>query len=251
MRIIEEYSRQYTWRSWPQVFAAIPEIRNQFVIDLGCGIGDQAADLCSRGAHVIGLDINKDFIAYANARQIANAEFRVTDLRSIHLPNVQADGIWSSFTTAYFPLLDGIIAGWVELLKPGGWIVLVEIDALFKHHPISTRSSELLDMYVDDSLKNQRYDFCMGGKIPTILRRMNFEILANFSLPDTELSFNGPAPHEIQEAWRLRFDRMQILHQFCGVEFENVRDDFLNCLTREDHRSEAMVKCCIARKSNV
>src|SRR5262245_58063128 len=57
--ITEEYSRQYAWRSWPTILDALPDVHGQLVLDLGSGIGDLAADLAARGAHVIGFDINE------------------------------------------------------------------------------------------------------------------------------------------------------------------------------------------------
>lgn len=49
------------------------------------------------------------------------------------------------------------------------------------------------------------------------------------------------------EAWRRRFERMGLLRHHCGAAFEATRDAFLGCLSRDDHRSRASVRCCIAR----
>ena len=65
-------------------------------------------------------------------------------------------------------------------------------------------------------------------------------------LVDRELSFEGPALPEVLEAWRLRFERMKLLRDFCGADFEPVRDEFLQCLARVDHRSRAKVHFCLA-----
>lgn len=81
MKLIEEYSQQYDWRSWSTILDALPELDGQLILDLGCGIGDLAADLSVRGAHVIGVDLNEEFVTYANERQVANAQFRVADFR--------------------------------------------------------------------------------------------------------------------------------------------------------------------------
>jgi hypothetical protein len=39
----------------------------------------------------------------------------------------------------------------------------------------------------------------------------------------------------------MRFDRMKLLRDFCGSEFDQVRKEFLYCLTRVDHWSDAKV----------
>ena len=101
MTIIEVYSRQYRWRSWPTVIDSLPSLEGQLVLDLGCGIGDLAADLSARGARIIGVDIDKQVIDYANKRNLLNAEFRQSDSRAFCEPYLHVDGIWSSFTAAY------------------------------------------------------------------------------------------------------------------------------------------------------
>jgi SAM-dependent methyltransferase len=245
MSDVASYSRQYQWRSWHTIFKELPELSGQLVLDLGSGVGDLAADMSARGAHVLGVDINEAFVTFANERQLQNAEFRVADLRTFHDPRVRADGIWSSFTAAYFPALREIVATWMKHLQPGGWLVLTEVDDLFAHQPLSERTIELLDGYVCESLEQSRYDFRMGRKLSDVLRKLGIDIQKEFVVPDAELSFSGPAPHEVVDAWRDRFERMKLLQDFCGAEFEHVRDEFLSCLSREDHRCTATVRCCI------
>ncbi len=58
MTIVDEYARQRKWRSWQIVIDALPDLNQACVLDLGCGIGDLAADLSARGARVIGVDSN-------------------------------------------------------------------------------------------------------------------------------------------------------------------------------------------------
>ena len=123
--LIEEYSQQYNWRSWPVILDALPGLDGQFVLDLGCGIGDLAADLSARGARVIGVDLNEELITYSNDRHIANAQFRIADLCTFRDPGIQADGIWSGFTAAYFPSLRDTVALWLTHLRPGGWLLSV------------------------------------------------------------------------------------------------------------------------------
>lgn len=68
MTLADEYLRQYRWRAWPRVYAVLPDLRDQTVLDIGCGVGDQAADLAARGAKVTGIDVNDELIARARSR---------------------------------------------------------------------------------------------------------------------------------------------------------------------------------------
>jgi len=223
--VIDDYSRQYRYRSWPLVFDAMPNCDGHTVLDLGCGIGDLAIDLALRGARVIGVDANEGFLQFARGRSIKNAEFRAADLRSMAELNLQVDGIWSSFTAAYFPNFDETLSAWTKCLRPGGWMVLTEIDDLFGHEPLSERTRLRLADYTRDSLVNFRYDFHMGRKLASALRRAGFIVTKELTLPDTELSFAGAAGADVIAAWRTRFDRMNLLRSFCGAEMDAVRDD--------------------------
>jgi hypothetical protein len=86
----------------------------------------------------------------------------------------------------------------------------------------------------------------MGRKMPSVVGQIGLTVVREFTVPDAELSFSGRADLEVSEAWRLRFDQMHLLRNFCGTEFQEVRDDFLNCLNRDDHYCTATVQCCIA-----
>lgn len=243
MSLATEYQRQRAWRDWEIGFSALPPLEGRTVLDLGCGVGDQSAELSVRGARVIGLDGNEELLAVARARGMANAEFRRADLREpLDLgSDFAADGIWCSFVAAYFPDLSAVLVEWTRVLRPGGWIALVEIDEMFGHEPVGRRTRELLDAYVEESVAAGRYDFRMGRKLGAHLERAGFSILEERDLLDRELAFSGPALPEVIEAWRARFERMSLLQQACGAESGAVRDDFLAALARPDHRTNARV----------
>ena len=243
--LANEYERQFGWRSWVTAFDALPPLAGQVVLDLGCAIGDQTRLLAERGAYVIGIDSNGELLAVAQSRGIANTEFRQGDVRTLELDH-PVQGIWSSFTAAYLLNLPDVLARWRTHLQPGGWIALTEVDDLFGHAPLGTKSASLLEDYVRDSLDQGRYDFHMGKKLAGHLERAGFKISRELSIEDRELAFEGAASADVLEAWRLRFDRMKLLQDYCGVDFARVRDEFLLCLECPEHRSLAKVRCCIA-----
>lgn len=248
MNLVDEYQRQFVWRAWPVIFDALPPLAGKAVLDIGCGIGDQAAELAVRGARVFGVDNNEELIRAAQARGLAESEFRVADLRELPDFGVRFDGLWCSFVAAYFPDLPAVLALWGRQLKPGGWLALTEIDNLFGHEPLSTGTKAKMQAYAHDAFAAGRYDFHMGHKLREHLVGSGFVVTQELTLGDEELSFDGPALREVFEAWQARFARMKLLHAFCGDEYPRIRDEFLSCLTRADHRSRAKVICCIATK---
>lgn len=248
MSLANEYERQARWRDWSRAIAALPPLQGRTVLDLGCGIGDQAARLAAAGARVIGLDANEDLLLAARDRGLADAEFRLADLRQPLDERLAADGIWSSFVAAYFPDLGPALARWSAPLRPRGWIALTEIDDLFGHEPLAAHARAALDAYAEHSLTTARYDFRMGRKLAATLERARFQVVTRLTLDDAEFSFRGPAPAGVLDGWRARFGRMTGLRDFCGAEFPRVRDEFLACLAREDHCSTSQVVFCLAAR---
>jgi len=250
MNVAENYERQRGWRSWNQIFEKLPVAPGQVILDLGCGIGDEARELAAHGANVIGIDTSQERIQVAKARSITKCDFRCGDLRNVPKQDLSVHGIWCSFTAAYFTDFPVVLKGWRQCLAPLGWVAIIEIDDLFGHEPLSARTKELLNAYAVDAMRAGRYDFRMGAKLQNYLRQSDYDVLHAMTLPDQELSFDGSAPSGVINSWRSRFERMKLLQEFCGSEFNRVRDEVLACLTRPDHFSTARVVACIARKSS-
>ncbi len=248
MSLADEYRRQLAWRDWARVLDALPPLRGQLVLDLGCGVGDPAAGLAARGARVVGVDVNEELLREARSRSLENADFREHDLRALPDLGVVADGIWCSLAAAYFPDLPAALGSWARHLRPGGWIALTEIDDLFAHEPLGAGARALLDAYAREALGAGRYDFHMGRKLRRHLEACGFTVSRTLVLDDRELSFAGPALPEVIEAWRARLDRLKALQDLCGARFDEVRAELLACLASPDHRCAAKVLCCIATR---
>lgn len=247
MTLADEYRRQFAWRDMRKILGALPLAPGQTVLDLGCGVGDFAAELVARGTRVIGYDANEHLLDAARSRGLPNAEFVTGDLRALPDMAIAADGVWCSFVAAYFTDLAPVIAAWGNLLRAGGWIAITEINDLLGHGPVEGRTKELLDAYAADAFAAGRYDMHMGRKLRGHLERAGYSVVSEVTVPDLELSFDGPARPDVLEGWKDRFERMPLLQTFCGDEFERVGDDFLWALAWPDHRSGA-VRVAIATK---
>lgn len=247
MSLADDYRRQYAWRDWKRVFDALPVLTGQRVLDLGCAIGDQAAELAARGARVVAIDANEELLTIARARGDSRIEFRTGDLREELALGGGFDGLWCSFGAAYFCALAPRLAAWTSELRPGAWVVLTEIDDLFGHAPLAPRTRAWLGQYAREALAAGRYDFEMGRKLATHARAAGLEVVRELELADAEFSSAGPARTDVIDAWRQRFERMTLLRDLCGAEFDAVRDDFLACLASPDHRSSSRVVCLLAR----
>ena len=160
----------------------------------------------------------------------------------------QVDGVWASFVAAYFSDLESAVARWSDCVIPGGWLTLVEMDDLFGHQPLSSSISDEMNEFYASARAAGRYDFQCGRRLAGAAERAGLTIVHEGMLPDDELSFQGPAPTDVLEAWRLRLQRMGGLKAFFGPRFPEFERTFLHALASPDHRSQTRVFIVVARR---
>jgi SAM-dependent methyltransferase len=251
MSISRIYSNQYRWRRWSGIYPALGDVSGTLVLDLGCGIGDQARDLSMLGAQVLGIDANQDMIDHANQRGVAGARFLCDDVRNLKAHALKADGVWASFTAAYFPQFDELLDCIDTTLKPGGWLAITELDDLFGHEPLASRWAALAERYYADSLEEGTYRFRSHDHVCEVLTRRGWRIEIERTLEDDEFCFTGPADAGVADAWKTRLGFMmpRFLDRY-GTEATGFDSAFLECLTSEEHRSRSHVWFILARRPN-
>ena len=99
------------------------------VLDLGCGDGDLAIDLASRGPRVTGLDLSPERIARAveQARTVGLAErttFEVADLNRVELPAAVYECVTAHDALHHILELDHLLDQAHRTLVPGGHLVV-------------------------------------------------------------------------------------------------------------------------------
>jgi SAM-dependent methyltransferase len=246
MALVDEYRKQYAWRVWDTVLPQCPIKRGQHVLDLGCGPGDISAALFKRGATVTGVDGNPELLLAAK-EHYPQCTFERHDLSALNLGLGMYDGLWSSFTVAYFTDFEAIFAKWITLLKNKAWVCIVDIDDLLGHEPLSCKTHSTIHEFYEDAFREKRYDFRAGGKIQRVLENNGFSV-TSLVLEDKELSFNGPADPDVKAAWIDRFNRMGGLKAFLKDGFIPFQEEFVECISSKNHRSLCKVVCCIGSK---
>jgi SAM-dependent methyltransferase len=250
MDLTEEYKRQSTWRDWESYLDKLPVKKSDILLDLGCSTGAFTRLLSLKAGRVTGIDLNPDLLNEARQNNsAANTTFILADLNSLeHVNLLTADGIWTSFVPAYFPDFAPVLGRWIKLLKPGGWIAVVEMSDLFSHKPLKQSTAAIFRTYYERQCKNKIYDFQMGSKIRDNLLSSGLSIIHDENKYDRELTFNGPAEPQILQAWENRFERMHGFRDYLGNEsFLKIKSEFLDCLANEKHESGTTVKFIIAR----
>jgi len=97
------------------------------VADLGCGTGTLSVLLAQEGYAVSGVDLSPEMIARARVKgEGCDATFAVGDAGDPDLPARSFDVVLSRHVLWALPDPAAGLARWVELLAPGGRLLLVE-----------------------------------------------------------------------------------------------------------------------------
>lgn len=109
----------------------IPEREYRQIIDLGCGTGEQTAQLAARfaGAQVMGLDSSAEMLAKAGAHQAANLRFVPGDIAALQ---GEYDLIYSNAALQWLPDHPRLVANLWAHLNPGG-VLAVQVPANHDH----------------------------------------------------------------------------------------------------------------------
>jgi SAM-dependent methyltransferase len=252
MDLTEEYSRQAAWRNWESYITMLPLTVNDKILDLGCSVGTVSQLLSQKVHRVIGIDNNTKHLSVAEHNNSSkNVNFILSDLNDLNdLRLPLCEGIWTSFVPAYFPDFEPLLKSWIKLLKPAGWIAIVEMNDLFAHQPLGNSTQEIFLQYYKRQLSYGIYDFMMGRKIRDIVLKCGLTIVHDENKDDGELTFSGPAEPMIFKAWEARLNRMVLFREYFGEKiFQKVKSEFLECLLSDNHSSKTSIKFIIARKS--
>jgi SAM-dependent methyltransferase len=100
------------------------------VLDIGCGIGEQAARLAQRGLTVQGIDVAPAMVEAAKARGVAA---QVADAASLPFPNASFERVLARYVLYHVSAVDlgGIMEEIVRVLTPGGRLVAATISQSF------------------------------------------------------------------------------------------------------------------------
>ncbi len=119
----------------PQLCARVPGSR---VVDLGCGTGRIGAWLLGRGAReIVGVDLCVEMLDRANARGIYASTVRAS-VTATGLAAGEFDGAISSLVLDHVADLAGFFAEAQRLVRPGGWLAIVDFHPFFMMQGIPT-----------------------------------------------------------------------------------------------------------------
>jgi len=250
--LAKEYSRQKEFRGWDRLIdysiekGSIPAQAR--VLDLGCGAGGCANVWAARGFPVMAVDRDQNLLDLAKTFAHPLVHLSDQNLEDLQLQSEFYDVIWCSFVIAYFSEKVDVLKKWKEVLKPGGIIILYEVNGLWSVHEPNPYRHEFEKL--EGKMHLSGYDMKAGGNLAHILTTAGFEVVDKSEWTDQELAFDGPANEKVTQAWMDRFDRPAVRDLLLEKleNFQKAREGFMQCLRSPDHRVTAKPCMVIARK---
>jgi ubiquinone/menaquinone biosynthesis C-methylase UbiE len=105
-------------------------LQDRFIVDIGCGTGDDAIALSQRGGKVVGIDREIDFITAARNQISSNdrVEFFVSDCCSTTLPSHSADIVRYDRVFQHLEHPVSALEESMRILKNDGQIQIIDVD---------------------------------------------------------------------------------------------------------------------------
>jgi 2-polyprenyl-3-methyl-5-hydroxy-6-metoxy-1,4-benzoquinol methylase len=115
--------------AWTKLLKAWLPATRAAILDVGCGTGSLSVVLAELGHDVTGIDLSPAMISRAAAKAAdagQSISFQVMDAAFPHLSLHYFDAIVCRHLLWALPEPAQVLRRWVELLKPGGRLVLIE-----------------------------------------------------------------------------------------------------------------------------
>lgn len=169
-------------------------------LEVGAGHGSIARWLSERvgpAGKVVATDVDQtrlDELTASNLPNQSNLLVLHHDVTTDDPPDTQFDLIHARFLLAHLDNRDAVLRRLVSWLRPGGWIVVEDIDySALGFVPIE--QSELFETVVDAVLRfvvsNSTFDSAFGRRLPGLLRRNG---LADIGSEGSTVLIDGSSP---------------------------------------------------------
>lgn len=157
-----------------QHFNKISDAGNK-ILEVGCGPGAllDAIKRHSPDCNVVGIDISMQRMAYDQTRD--SIHFVQANSPELPFPDDTFDSIYTRFLLEYLVDRDQAVSEIHRVCKPGGKIMLQDLDAqLVTNWPITDNLSSTIDKIID-SLADSGFDPFVGRKLYSMARVVGLE----------------------------------------------------------------------------
>ena len=193
------------------------------ILDAGCGSGSMARLFAAKQptAHVVGVDIRPDYVAYARKRAQAegldNLRFEQGDIFRLPFPDASFDFVWSKYVLQWVKNPAAAIVEFRRVTAPGGIVVCCNFDGFaVTHWPEDPK------MQVDaERVFPALVDPFIGRKMAALFARAGLTDLAVHFEPDRLFTSIGQINPERRSNWVEQFAAARpYITQILGGECE-------------------------------
>jgi ubiquinone/menaquinone biosynthesis C-methylase UbiE len=142
------------------------------VLDVGCGAGQAAGELMTRGYEAWGVDVSNAMVQYAREHYHAD-RFRVGDIERMDFPDNTFDGILCLGVVEYLDRDEPALREMWRVLKPGGWAVISTPNALcpFYYVDRASRKASLLKRSLRYGRRGKPLPPSASDELPALVHR--------------------------------------------------------------------------------
>ncbi len=180
-------------------------------LDAGCGPGvitSVMAEVVGRQGSVLGIELNAQRLAEARAHcaPLPQCSFIQGDVRKLELADNTFDYVWCQFVIEYLSQPMGAVSELIRVTRPGGRVVVSEVDALgLQNWPMSPQLEEGCQKFVA-ALSAVGLDLHAGRKMFHLFRRAGLEQVRVHLAPLWVVA--GAADTRLMNDWKQRFETL-------------------------------------------
>ncbi|MBY0587901.1 methyltransferase domain-containing protein [bacterium] len=220
-------------------------------LDVGCGPGVIAAEIANHFAEadVFGVDIESTRFTYLGSRCPSNLSLIQGDVNQLPFDDCGFDYVQCRFLLEYLRSPERALAEMFRVLKPGGRLLLQDLDGqLLWHYPEDPVVTRVLGVVLS-SLSRTGFDPLVGRKLYTLTK------LAGFLDVGVEVEpyhlFPGSVDDRTLSLWNMKLSHalpVMAKAMNCERQAEDAKEHFLNYLRREDRFTYSVMMTVVARR---
>lgn len=206
-------------------------------LEVGAGAGSIThwmAEVVGESGKVVAVDLDTRFIANL---KLSNVEVLEADIRHNLLESHSFDLIHARCVLIHIPDFQVALSRMLELLKPGGWIVVEDPDFAVARaiagDEEACQSMERVNQAILQMFASKGIDYSLGVKLPAIFQRLGLQQLAVEN--DTPLCSGGSGMATV-----MKMSAMQLAEKYIAAGEATYQDIEKYCLFAEDPTSWAI-----------